>query len=359
MLKQVNACVVQAASPRADHLRWTEKANLKHFRWYIKPSPLEESLMIKRLHDTNTTDEQWTEFFEKYGPSTRLLVSYAETPDLFDAALNDKLVPVSSAGLRDLLFPSSGNNVTQEEVSHWICGINPGPCRNQPYGTFHTPTILRMVKERYKEQWIKEVEWAYTIFKSNPYTRVPAGHILEDRVHDVLVNGGCWKMVKLSGNSKGSTNNIYRIPEAPLNRWLVVSSAGVRVEETRPLNPTGPLELHWFRDIKSIDRYKMGYYRPRKPNQPTLDAYIVNPLDKSVFMIQITIAKDHDAKQEGSEDLRVNYLGYTFYYIVVADELDIAIKMPKEADRMWESRWCLLADEDMLFPKQVSASRNK
>ncbi|THU88500.1 hypothetical protein K435DRAFT_312418 [Dendrothele bispora CBS 962.96] len=350
MLKQVKVCVVQAASPWVEHLRWTEKANLKHFRWYIKPSPLKESLMIKRLHRTKITDEQWKEFFEKYGPSTSLLVLYADIPDEFHADLDDKLMQLPLAGLRDLLFQ------TKEGVSHRICGINPGFYRNMPYGTFHTPTILRMVKERYKEQWIELVEWAYKAFKSSPYTCVPAGHILEDRVHDVLVNGGCWKMVKLSSDFKGSTNNTYRIPEDPLTTWLVISSAGVCVEETRPLNSTGPLELRWFWDIKTGS--KLGYYRPLSPIQRTLNAYIVNPLNKSVFMIQTTLFREHDAKQEGSEDLRVKYPGYTFYYIVVAGEQNITITIPKEADRMWESRWCLHADEAMLFsklPKQVSA----
>ncbi|THU75507.1 hypothetical protein K435DRAFT_974797 [Dendrothele bispora CBS 962.96] len=89
--------------------------------------------------------------------------------------------------------------------------------------------------------------------------------------------------------------------------------------------------------------------------QRTLDAYIVDPNDKSVFMIQTTLAKRHDAEPGGSKDLRNKYKGYTFHYIVVAGEQEIEIPMPKAIDMMWESRWCIHADEKMLFPETMTA----
>jgi len=46
MLKDIKACIVQAASPRTDHLKWTDKVRMEHFRWDIKPSPLKELLIM-------------------------------------------------------------------------------------------------------------------------------------------------------------------------------------------------------------------------------------------------------------------------------------------------------------------------
>ncbi|KAK7447717.1 hypothetical protein VKT23_013973 [Stygiomarasmius scandens] len=149
MLKRVNACVVQAASPRVEHLQWTEKASASHYHWFIKPSSLKESLKIKSLHHTEATDEQWKKFFEEYGPSTRLLVSYAHRPNIFNIELRSKISRLSLEQLWDLLFRTPVGSVTRGEVSHWICGINPSFHRYRPYSTFHTPTILRMVKEEY------------------------------------------------------------------------------------------------------------------------------------------------------------------------------------------------------------------
>jgi len=175
-------------------------------------------------------------------------------------------------------------------------------------------------------------------------------------MHDVLVHGGSWKVVQLTTNDKGRKNNTYQIPEAPVVAWLSISSAGVCIEEQHSVNLTGALGSHWFWDLKVES--KLGYYRPIRPNERTLDAYIVNPLDKSVFMIQTTLAKQHDAKQGGSKDLLTKYPGYTFHYIAVAGEQNIEIIIPKEADGIWQSRWCLHVNEEMLFPKQVSPSKN-
>ncbi|THV07168.1 hypothetical protein K435DRAFT_742812 [Dendrothele bispora CBS 962.96] len=347
MLKDVKACVVQAASPRDNHIRWTDKAHTHHVHWYIKPSPLKESLLMKRLNCPETTDDQWEDFFEKYGPSTRLLVLHAKTPDRFQSQLWDKIRKVTLPMLRALLFATPAVDVKEVQLSPWICGIHPGSSRDESYCTFHTPTIMAMVKKVYQDQWMEEVAYAYgSLFKNNPFTRVPAGHMLEDRVHDVLMKGGCWEMSSLTGRS-GPKNNIYQIPPTASTAWLVISSAGVRIDKTRPVQSTGALELHWFRNIESES--KLGYYRPRSMIQRTLDAYIVDPNDKSVFMIQTTLAKRHDAKPGGSKDLRDKYKGYTFHYIVVGEQ-EIEIPMPKAIDMMWESRWCIHADEKMLFP---------
>ncbi|THU81861.1 hypothetical protein K435DRAFT_784857 [Dendrothele bispora CBS 962.96] len=360
ILKDIDACVVQAAPTRSEHLRWTEKCNRMHFHWCIKSSPLNESLIMRRLNRPDITDEQWKRFFDTYGPSTRLLTSHAINPDKFEAELRSKLrvMEFNTHKLRVFLFaPPSVSRMTKEEseVSALIFGINPGSLRLQLLSTFHTPTTLRIIKEEYQTQWIPQVQWAYDDFKANPQRDPSARSIVEDRVHDVLMNGGCWKMVKLSSDSKGKKNNVYRIHDARPTRWLVIDSTGLRIDsyETREVkNLTGALELHWFWDIRFES--KPGYYRPLNSIQSTSDAYIVNPLENSVFVIQTMLAGKHDAKQGSLEDLRVKYSGFVFYYIVVVGEQEVEITMPQEADEMWESRWCIQADEAMLLPKQVS-----
>ncbi|THU85819.1 hypothetical protein K435DRAFT_970536 [Dendrothele bispora CBS 962.96] len=152
----------------------------------------------------------------------------------------------------------------------------------------------------------------------------------------------------------GPKNNIYQIPPAaPTTAWLVISSTGVRIDKTHPVeSATGALGLHWFGNIEFESN--LGYYRPRNPiPNPALDAYIVDPDKESVFVIQTTLAKRHHAKSGGSKDLRDKYKGYKFYYIVVAGEQEIELAMPKEIDGMWESRWCVRMDETMLFPKSA------
>ncbi|THU84567.1 hypothetical protein K435DRAFT_764936 [Dendrothele bispora CBS 962.96] len=307
---------------------------------------------MKRLNCPDTTDDQWEDFFEKYGPSTRLLMKYAKIPDQFQSRLWDKIRKISLPMLRALVFAKPAVDVEEVQLGHWICGIHPGSSRYESYCTF-TPTILAMVKDAYQDKWMDEVAYAYrqySLFKNNPFTRIPVKHVLEDWVHDVLMKGGCWEMSKLTGRS-GPKNNIYQIPPAaPTTAWLVISSVGVRIDKTHPVeSATGALGLHWFGNIEFESN--LGYYRPRNPIQRALDAYIVDPDKESVFVIQTTLAKRHCAKSGGSKDLRDKYKGYKFHYIVVAGEQEIEIAMPKEIDGMWESRWCVRVDETMLFPK--------
>ncbi|THU84551.1 hypothetical protein K435DRAFT_400571 [Dendrothele bispora CBS 962.96] len=350
-LKNIFVCIVQAASPRADHLRWTDKASTQHFRWCIKPSPLEESLIMRKLNCPATTDEQWQKFFKTYGPSTRLLTAHANTPDDFEVELRSKLhsMQLNTVQVQSFLFDTPITNMTTDEVSHWILGMKPGSRRNISTSTFHTPTILQIVKQEYESQWARQVQLAYDLFKRNPQLSVSAGHVLEDRVHDVLVNGGCWGMVKLSDPSKGTKNNIYRTHDAAPTERLTISSTGVCIDDCGVKQSTDGLKCIWFWSING--QSQSGYYRPLSSIQRTFDAYIVDAKSKSIFMIQITLAKKHDANKGGLEDLQVNYPGFVFHYIVVAGRQEVQIDMPQKADGMWKDRWCLWADEAMLFQK--------
>ncbi|KAG7095721.1 hypothetical protein E1B28_006434 [Marasmius oreades] len=160
------ARIIQAASPRRARLRWTEKQSAYTYKWFMKPSPLRELLMMRRYWPSPPTEKEVTTFVRDYGSSTRLIILYAARPDEYRLDLQSRIDRLTFDQLEKRVFEIRGLDVADNSVAHWIFGIYPGVQRDRITVNYSTSEVFGLLKAAFSENWESYARDIYRLFKS-------------------------------------------------------------------------------------------------------------------------------------------------------------------------------------------------
>ncbi|KAG7099911.1 hypothetical protein E1B28_001709 [Marasmius oreades] len=305
------ARVLQVASPRKSHLEWTEKRTTFTYKWFMKPSPLPELLMMRPLWPfwrSALTDEQATTFVEEYGPSPRLIMSYAARPDEYCHDLQSTINLLTFDKLKQLFIEMKHSNMNDDSLSHCTFGVYPDAQRNRTTVDYLTRNIFGLVKATFSTNWKLHARDMYRLFNAASGTRGAAGHLVEDILHGDLPMGGYRQVTQLRKRGKRlqpQKNTIFTTPTPEESRndkyFFIGSDPGIveAVPETHDPQPLRVYRYYESNEVESIDFSKLGYYRPYAHNQATFDSLIVNHRQNSVFALQFTVSGEHSVNKYG------------------------------------------------------------
>ncbi|KAG7088200.1 hypothetical protein E1B28_012217 [Marasmius oreades] len=356
------ARIIQAASPRKARLQWAEKRSAYTYKWFMKPSPLPELLMMPfwPSYPSALTEEQVTTFAEKYGPSPRLIIHYARRLDGYSRVLQSKISMLDFDKLKQLVIEMKHSDIHDDTLSHWIFGVYPDFQRDQTTVDYLTRHIYGLIKTAFSDNWRLHARNMYRLFNSASQTRGAAGHLLEDVLHGDLPLGGHWEVTELFKRAKrlqSQKNTIFTTPTPEESRnvkYFFIGSDPAIVEAVPESHDPQPLRVYRYRpgEVKSIYFSNLGYYRPYAQNQATFDSLIVNHQSKSVFALQFTVSSEHSVSKYGMKFLKDHFSNYKCYYILVSDQKDVKLPVLSDYDQMWQSLWHLYVTEDALFSKR-------
>ncbi|KAL4249814.1 hypothetical protein ABKN59_006627 [Abortiporus biennis] len=350
-IRESSARIIEPASPRHERIQWQEKEGGLVYIWYMKPSPLNEILTMRRFHNNGFTEARYIDFYNNFGPCAHLIRYFSGSPDEYESDLMAKIDKLDLAALDALLTNTRRMKIDDDSVSHWIFGIYPGMLRTHIQLNIFTRHIYGLIKKAFGDRWKSQVRGVYRLLKLRSDTRGITGYILEDQLHGLLTSGGRWDLTELRSKSDGSRKNIYTAVANSDPKYRLVLGPTAFIAALGTITPEDtPLDIYRYEDSEEIDWYKPGYYLPVAPNQAAIDSFVVNPQEQSVHVFQFTVSEEHDIKDSGMAWLNTKYQGWKFHYIIFSDNDDVRVPISKASDGMWTSRWHVRVLEHWLFP---------
>ncbi|KAI0786414.1 hypothetical protein C8Q75DRAFT_272177 [Abortiporus biennis] len=349
--------IVQASSPKNDSVHWTTKVTRDVYEWHMKPSPLEELLIMRLFQSIELTFEQVASFYHKFGPSTRLIFRHGKRFEIFEEQFKSKIRNLDSAALYALVFRTRAFNLFNDNLTHWIFGIYPSQKRWNVQIKIFTRYIYDILKQAFGERWKTNVLDGYRFLKSDAETHGSASYILEDQLHDVLTKGVSWNLTRLTVRKMTPKNAIYEAfwTADDEHRRLVVSPNTLIVAPGEEVETTpSPLSVYTYAGNEPMDWwYNPGYYQPVARNQATINSFVVNPKEKAVYAFQFTVAEEHNIKTSGVQWLEYKYPHYKRHYFIFSDNDSIDVPIPRNYDNIWTSRWHVRVTENQLFMTDI------
>ncbi|KAK7047392.1 hypothetical protein VNI00_006623 [Paramarasmius palmivorus] len=299
--------IVVAASRRKLRFKWLEKFGMPYYKWIMKPTSLRELVIMNPYQKGRITMEQLYAFAELFGTCARQVYQHAEDPETYRKNLDQS---------------------DNDQTSNWIVGVYPGPTRKEPYVAIYTFEILRLAQDRFASEWDQRVWGLFDALRQNPYTRAPAGRILENRLHEALAEGGTWKgteMTARSGGPKGNKNTYFTDNVFGQRHVWLSLGPGAEISTTEPpkVGRTA-LTVHRFRSGELDGTLTTGYYCPFSQTYPTFGSSVLDVERETVVIIDYTMLMEHDVKAKGLQFLVENWQksGYRICYVIITDDRD-------------------------------------
>ncbi|KAK7024239.1 hypothetical protein VNI00_016456 [Paramarasmius palmivorus] len=322
---------VLSASCRDQRFVWLGKLSSSNYKWIMKPTSVSEVLIMNRFQEAVNDENKLISFCDSYGSCARYVFQCARNPKSYKRTLKAKLRKLSIRDLRDLVYNGDQSLPVKEEVSHLVVGIYPGPSRDDPYITIYTPSLLTIIESQFAAEWDDKAWDLFDSFRSTPQTRVPAGRILESRLHQTLAKGGQWEANTMVAVSEGDQNVIFSDNVANRKRAYVKFGRGARVRSKSSTSGSTPLDVHRFSfaDFKKSFR-ETGYYRPLSQTHATYDSFVLDKKRETLVIIQSTMSTQHDVNKKGLAYLEEKWATGSFkiHYVVITDDETKTVRIP-------------------------------
>ncbi|KAK7462796.1 hypothetical protein VKT23_007377 [Stygiomarasmius scandens] len=346
--------IVQASSPQMKRLEWVMKqSNVRNYRYLMKPPSLNEMKLMKTCQDKDMgliPDEAISDFFNKYGPSARMLFIHVECPLAYEQTLRGRMERMGEVAF-DVLLKQTKNFVPDPAgVSHLILGVYPGSHRQALVVNILTAHIYQLVKDVYGNIWSQKVREMYQLLHRNLETRATTGYIFEDQLYEVLRHGVLWEARELKRSKCDPKNVPYNHDFSGASRWLYVGQNGTLTDQRFPGTPTQP-DFHYYDADNFTESGLSGYFRPHLLNRAAYDSYMVNMDEKKVVVFQFTVAKKHDAKESGLDWLEKRYSGFEVHYVIFTSLPEITVYMPIAFDSFLKTKSQVVVSEAQLFSR--------
>ncbi|KAK7442786.1 hypothetical protein VKT23_016031 [Stygiomarasmius scandens] len=286
--------IVEACSPRDERTRWCRKMSVT--RWYMRPMSLAEFLAASTLQSQSLKMEQelLEQCYNTFGPNAREAYDYCGQPDgilQYESDIVEAIKSTSSNALRAVLLKSSYSYDTS--LSHHLMLVTAGPTRYLHRAGLVTNQIYELVRNQYESDKDCRIIDLFSVF-CYPETCVSAGYIFKDTMHRILKRGMCLEVWTMSDTNTGTKNRLYDTNMDYPTQWLRIGDV---VELLENQVATGPLPSDVF---GRKDELLQGVYcQPLDSNTAAFDAYFWSAPEKTIWMFQFTVSKEHDAKHSG------------------------------------------------------------
>ncbi|KAH8109926.1 hypothetical protein DFH11DRAFT_1623885, partial [Phellopilus nigrolimitatus] len=292
--------IVQAASPRKDHLKWLKKSSAS--KYFMKPWTLSELIAGRMLQETSEmlTERQLENFFVKYGPTARIAYAWAPLPLKYEDELKSAIGSLRSLQqLKDILHDSMLLDFNHD-LSHKFLLVLPRAFRDQLSITFPSKHVYDLLRQSRVLQFEHAAAVLYN-FLDRITTRAAARYILGEEFQIALRNGGQWSTKPLTRNA-GEQNVTWTKPssEAP-STWLCFGFGGkvLQISNTKLPGDPQPITTTYLVRGQNLE-LKDGFYCPSARNQETFNAFVYEVQEKRATVFQATTGFSSRAiKEEG------------------------------------------------------------
>ncbi|THU93911.1 hypothetical protein K435DRAFT_180759 [Dendrothele bispora CBS 962.96] len=313
--------IVEAVFPRPQSTYWARKMTVKE--WYMRPMSLNEFLVASRFQSQEIDKTRLALFYTKYGPNARQAYHQCRHPDGLEEHMQGIRFKLPSEKLSSMITEYS-SHLNPNSVSHFIKLVTAGPTRDSYRSGFISRDVFQLVREQYEKDKNHRLEDLFLFLNSQPTTRATAGYIFEDSMHRILKKGACLQLRKMHDSGPGKTNTVY-ITGHPAE-WLQVGPT-IQLSERRDFT-VGPLPVQFYDHTEVLHRGVYG--QPTHPINAAFDAYFWNETQKTVWMLQFTVAKEHDVKPSGVEWIKGKIPdGVKIRFVVFSPEEHVCLRVPK------------------------------
>src|ERR1700722_590820 len=317
-IQDLSLYIVQAASPRPNRFKWSEKVIPFPFRFFMKPWTFSEIIvgyvdrssfnctLTDLIHSQMLQLEKHTEqslqyFYEHFGPSTRAAYLSASDPTSYEKALEAKLGAINLDALQQIISAAIGLDLS-EAITHQVFLIIPDTSRNSHNTIIATRYLYDKLYGKLHIHTTQAQDHLYSLFLGSPQSKSLAGHLLDTALHDVLCGGGQWLMDKMSPRNPGPKNTHWTLkPDGPVYRLRIGHQVGLVVVDDAPLDLNEchkPLRrFHFVRGSRIT--LQDGYYVPTYHNHPSFDSFIYESATATATVFQATVGLVHSAVDEG------------------------------------------------------------
>ncbi|KAK7060743.1 hypothetical protein VNI00_000475 [Paramarasmius palmivorus] len=367
-----HARVIQASGS----YKWVLRTTAMHYRYVLKPPSLKEIIIMKnyQVYAKSIPDSEIAHFFYKYGPSPLMIFKYADCTRLYenDLSLFSELYGVT----RTEAFISQVYQMLDGDIkpasAYSLLGIYPGANRYEIFVTPLSKYAFQCIKKAFVyplKSWAEEAYGIYERFKNRPWTRPFAGCILEDQLHQLLLQGGTWKVKVLAPHNSAQSSSTTCIRpsyctnnNATSSKWLHIGQATALFDFEVPQVYSAPPTLHQYdpRTVAETDLKESGYYyEPTIPVQATHHSHIVNIRSKTVVVFQFAIVPDVKVSGPALEELKEHYHDFDVYLVVIGTTLDITLSVPATFDSFLKARLYVAVTEEELFPSLAARTKTR
>ncbi|KDQ10896.1 hypothetical protein BOTBODRAFT_177780 [Botryobasidium botryosum FD-172 SS1] len=364
-IMEQNRFVVQAASPRIEHTKWTRKTPYQFFTYFMKPWTLSELIAGREFQKASVlpSEAELAAYYARHVPSARIAYRHAQAQSmpLFEDKIREDLRDLSFETFKSLLTTLSTMRVGNQEVSHKYILIAPMPGDRATFTT-DVPSryIFELIHNALDISTHHQAAGLYNFLAKFPQTRATAGYLLEHYFHQIIIKGGEWEVRSLAHTDTGPKNVVWSATDdrpsvpaieylhlgciSPLRSFILVSdnpleNMAYRSFEVRVFDP-------YDRQLQLDDGY---YYRPNPDFPATFDGFVYTSHTQTATLFQATVSPDHSMSLRGIKWLQE--LGVIkFDYIIVTPPGPIQVPIPIAVNQCFDKKYQIIVKSLDLGP---------
>ncbi|KAL5501010.1 hypothetical protein ACEPAH_9397 [Sanghuangporus vaninii] len=191
----MSGLILQAASPRKDHLGWAKKMHQAVGRYWMAhwaPEKIIQGRDLQRWPENQRPSEQaLNDFCRDFGCSARHVYGNASDKSFYETIVSEEITTLNREKIRSMLNNLQGLTYDQG-VSNLLIMAAPDPSDRRHFtlfipSTYLTDRILTRLKADDDQQATNHLYW---LFRTNPHTRPGAGYLLERVALESFPQGG-------------------------------------------------------------------------------------------------------------------------------------------------------------------------
>ncbi|EJD00310.1 uncharacterized protein FOMMEDRAFT_158982 [Fomitiporia mediterranea MF3/22] len=289
--------LIVAASPRQERFEFTSKYDLLWTLW-MYPFEFWEYIAARYFQLENTATElQLQHFFRVWGPSARAAFANATSPEEHKREIVQNILNVPWDSLRNVIR-SMGGGSFDTKFSHNT--LIAKPCSDDPsdfYVEFATKSVAAMVIETFLDVEEQKAQQLYRFFLGSPKARAAAGYLLEVIAMTSFQKGGAWNVQAMEKDKKGGRGQPTKVAwghnPASVSYTMLIGYGGrpVTIKEGEHLS----LGQKKIAEVARVDfnpkdamTVEGAMYVSKQITNPAFDAWIFNPQDGNMVVIQAT-----------------------------------------------------------------------
>ncbi|PCH34547.1 hypothetical protein WOLCODRAFT_165651 [Wolfiporia cocos MD-104 SS10] len=308
----IKGFILQAASPCAERVHWTNKVRSRVPRFWMARWSLGELIIGRDLQYWETpqqkpSEAQLAKFAICFGTSARRAYSCAANPAEYKDRLYGKIETLNRRTLPGLLNHYSAR-VMDDTISHDILVATPSPRNRKKFDLqIVTGHLWTKVLQQLNRTDAQAADMLYQLFVGDPHTRASAGYLLERAFLVEFPKGGEWPITAMTMSPRsGKTGTHWRshaTKSKPLHKYLRLGYQGRIVAIANDQIDT---------PVKAFDRldrceFSLGeslileerFYIPRSRSQLSFDGFVYEAVPQRATIFQVTVSTQRPISTKG------------------------------------------------------------
>ncbi|OCB92061.1 hypothetical protein A7U60_g596 [Sanghuangporus baumii] len=276
----MSGLILQAASPRKDHLEWAKKMHQAVGRYWMAPWTPEEVIQARDLQrwpeNQRPSEQALNDFCRIFGCSARHVYGNALDRSFYETMVFEEIATLNREKIRGMLNNLEGL-AYDRGISNLLIMAAPDPSDRRQFTLFIPSAYLTdRILTRLKADDQQATSHLYWLFRTNPHTRSGAGYLLERLALESFPQGGEWEMSVMQRGDPSTVSTHWHLRSGAPHRFLCLGSVKgyLSVEgqsQTGPFHPLPELPFPRNHQQQLIDGF---YYNPASRTQPSFDAFV-------------------------------------------------------------------------------------